>query len=276
MDDLQIDNANNQPEDNPATEPIAAEEATDQAGRQAQGGAPTEKDLFKGTDPNKLPPEIRGHYDSMLKDYRDKTAKLSETIKSEVSKAVSQYRQKADEYDTITSQDEFVSKWNEYVNSLNTAREDKDPKLAAFEDRIREMERKEELREMEKLTDAFASAVDDKGQKVNGNFDRLNDIVIGKSGENDYSLLRACIELSGEKTPERKLSKGYQMANRIFTDIFELGRKAGIGRIQEKVMNGTQPPSNADGIDVSFTEKRPRSAREAMAMARRGQVVSRD
>lgn len=276
MADLENDNTETEVVDNPATEPATKENVTVQDGGQDQGGSPTEEDLFKGVDPNKLPPEVRGHYDSMLKDYREKTAKLSETRKAEVQKEVEAYRQKAELYDSISAQEDFVKQWNEYVQGTTAETlESQDPALSKLEKEVKEMKQKEAIREMEKLTDAFADAVDDKGEKVNKNFDALNEITIGKAGDSEYSLLRACIDLSTGKTPEEKLVNGYKAANEIHDKIFEAGRKAGLGRVQSKVQNGTQPPSNSGGADMSVTEKRPKNAAEALAMARRGQVVSR-
>jgi len=139
------------------------------------------------------------------------------------------------------------------------------------------MEQKIQLTELSKVTDSFAEAVNEKGEKIHPDFDRLNEFVIGKAnGSEEYSLLRACIELSPGKSPQERLTMGYKAAKELHDKIFEEGKKAGMGRVQAKVLNGTNPPSLSSGDVLSVTDKKPKNAREALAMARRGQVVSRD
>lgn len=248
---------------------------------QAQGAAPTE-DLFKGVDPNRLPPEAKAHYDSMLRDYREKTAKLSETIKSESAKAAEAYKAKAEFYDEVAAQEEFVKMWNEYVQKAGNPQPEQagDPKLNQMEAKLQEMSQKMQLQEMAEVTDAFASAVDEKGAPLHPDFDDLNMLSIGQvqtaSGAEDFSLLRACAQLADGKTPQEKLANGYKAAKAAHDAIFEKGKKAGMGRLKDKLMNGSIPPSNAGADVLSVTEKKPRNAKEALELARRNIAVSRD
>lgn len=271
------DNPNTAVADNP-TEPANTGSGTSGTDGQAQGGAPDE--IFKGIDPQKLPPELKKTYDSMLTDYRGKTAKLSESIKAEVEKATQSYKSKADMYDSISAQEEFVTKWNEYVQkSQANPNQNGDPVLEKVKAQVDEMNRKMQTQEMEQVTNAFAEAVDDKGVKVHPNFDKLNDIMVGSLKEGDsvegYSLLRAAIELS-PGTPQEKLVGGYKKADEIYKAIFEEGRKAGMGRVRDKILNGTLPPTGGTNDSLTITEKKPRNAREALDMAKRGVIVSRD
>lgn len=283
MEDLANDNSATATLDNPATEPNPAASETGATSRQAAEASPT-GDLFKGVDPNRLPPEARAAYDSMLRDYRDKTGKLSETIKSEIAKATEQYQQKATFYDQIATQEEFVKKWNEYVQEAqskpNGQPSEGDPVLTQMKQQLQEMNQKIVMSEMSQVTDAFAEAIDEKGAKLHPEFDQLNNIMVGSlengSNKDEYSLLRGCVELAPGKSPQEKLANGFKTAKAVYDSIFELGKKSGMGRLQTKVLNSTNPPSNASGDVLSITDKKPKNAREAMDMARRGQMVSRD
>lgn len=282
MNDLATDNPTDVAADNPITEPATPTNGTGTPGGQAQGATPAD-DLFKGIDPNRLPPEIKAHYDGMLRDYRDKTAKLSETIKSEIAKSTESYKSKAELYDQIATQEEFVKQWNEYVQKAQSTPTDQqpgNPELQEMKQKLDEVSQKLQMSEIQEITGAFAEAVDDKGAKLHPDFDQLNNISIGQlqNGREaeDFSLLRACIELSPGNTPQEKLVNGYKTAKAAHDAIFEAGKKAGMGRLQAKALNGSNPPSNSTGDTLSVTEKRPKNAHEALEMAKRNQMVSRD
>lgn len=278
MDDLATDNPNAQVTDNPA-EPVIENNGTGASSGQATEATPTD-DLFKGVDPRKLPPEVKTHYDSMLRDYREKTAKISETTKAEVEKATQAYRDKATAYDQIATQEEFVKQWNEYVQKSQSQTQEQnasDPELKQMKTQLEEMNQKMQLSEMSQVTEAFAEAVNEKGVKLHPEFDQLNTLSVGQlqNGE-DFSLLRACVELAQGSNPQERLANGYKNARSTYNSIFEAGKKAGLGRVQAKVQNGSQAPTNSSGEMLSVTEKKPKSAREALEMARKGMVVSRD
>lgn len=278
---ISADNSGTAVADNPVTEPVNGVNGTGTNGGQASEATPA-GDLFRGVDPNKLPPDVRPHYDSMLRDYREKTGKLSETTKSEVEKATQAYREKASLYDQIATQEEFVKQWNDYVqkSQSNGQQQEGDPALTQMKQQIQEMNQKIQLSEMAQVTEAFAGAVNEKGEKIHPDFDELNQMHVGNvntaKGAEPFSLLRAAIELAPGNTPQERLANGYKAAKQLRDSIFEAGKKAGMGRLQTKVLNGTNPPSNSGGEVLSVTDKRPKSAREALEMAKRGQVVSRD
>lgn len=282
MTDLASDNPGTVVADNPpVAEPAATSNGTGTTSGQATGAAPT-GDLFKGIDPNRLPPEARAAYDSMLRDYREKTGKLSETVKSEAAKAAEAYRQRAEMYDQIIGQEEFVRQWNEYVQKAQAQPGQTSavpPELIQMKQQLEEMSQKIQFSEISQITDAFADAVNEKGEKLNPEFDNLNGIHIGSMQEGDkvenYSLLRACIELSPGNHQE-KLAAGYKTAKAVYDQIFEAGKKAGMGRLQAKLQNASLPPSISTNETITMTERKPKTAREALEMAKRGQMVSRD
>lgn len=265
-----------------SSEPGAGQTGTDTNEGQAQGGAPD--DIFKGIDPRSLPPQAKAAYDSMLKDYRDKTGRLSETIKSESAKAAEAYKSKAELYEQIAGQEEFVKRWNDYVKEKEATTgkppQEGDPALQELKEQFQQMNQKLQQAELSKVTDAFADAMDEKGNKIHSDFDALNGFMIGKlqngKSAEEYSLLRASIELAPGRTPQEKLANGYKSAKALHDSIFEAGRKAGMGRQQAKLMNGSLPPTNSGSDALSVTEKKPKNAHEAMQMARKGIIVSRD
>jgi hypothetical protein len=265
------------------TTPDAQANGTVQPSGDATGqGAPAEE-TFTKVDPRTLPPQLRAAYDNMLRDYKEKTTKLSETVKAESAKAAEAYKQKAEFYDQIAGQEDFVKRWNEYVQQaqgMTQAQQDANPELSAMKNQLQEMSQKMQLTEMSQVTEAFAEAVDEKGQKMHADFDRLNELNLGKlvDGDDaeDFSLLRACIELSPGNTPQEKLANGYKSAKAVYNAIYEEGRKAGLGRIQQKQLNGSNPPTGSGGDGLQITDKKPKSAREALDLAKRGMMVSRE
>ena len=278
------DNSTTTTTDNQATGHVLSAGETSQSNGQSGGQTGHVDELFQGVDVNKLPPELKAQHDNMVKSYRDKTQKLSETTKSEIEKAVSGYRDKAGFYDQIAAQEEFVKQWNDYVQKAQSAAQNgqstSDPVLSQMKQQLQEMNQKIQLSELSQITEAFAGAVTEKGDKINPLFDQLNDIVIGKLGSGDrsesFSLLRGCVELATGNSPQEKLANGYKEAKSVYDSIFEAGRKAGMGRLQMKAANATNPPSGSTGEVLSITEKKPKSAREAIEMARKGIMVSRE
>lgn len=262
-------------------EPPTTTQGTVPTGSDAGQGAPTEEG-FTHVDPRTLPPQLRATYDNMLRDYKEKTTRLSETIKSETEKATQAYREKADFYDQFSSREDAVKWWNEYVQRVKNQEttQEGDPVLSQMKQQLQEMNEKIQISELSQVTEAFAEAADEKGTKLHPEFDNLNNIAIGQLNNGkeaeDFSLLRACVELSPGKTPQEKLANGYKTAKQTYDAIFDAGKKAGMGRLQTKVLNGTNPPSNSMADVLSVTDKKPKNAREALEMARKGQMVSRE
>lgn len=264
--------------DNPSGEPEVQTNGTGANSGQASEATPTD-DLFKGIDPQKLPPEVKSHYDSMLRDYREKTGSISERIKAETARATAAYQKEAEAYRQIAQNEDFVKQWNEYVQKAQSQGQDPntDPKLQALEQKFEEIHQKIQFAETNQVMDAFADAKNEKGVLLHPDFDELNGLSISKdqNGE-DLSLLNLCVKLAPGSNASEKLANGYRQAKLAYNSIFEAGKKAGMGRLQAKVQNGSLPPTSASGETLTVTEKRPKNAREAIAMARQGQVVSRD
>jgi len=286
MSDLTVGNPVSEENGNPNGTATDANGTSNGVGEARQGAATTETFIPEGIDLNTLPPNVRQYVEKinndMVRGFTEKTTKLSETVKAEVAKSLEPYRSKAEQYEQIAAQEEFVKQWNEYVQKSQSQNQNPqnpgDPLLKEMKSQLEEMNMKIQLSEMSQITEAFAEAVNEKGERLHPEFDTLNDIVIGQFGEKSepFSLLRAAVELAQGGTPSEKLANGYKAAKAAHDAIFELGRKAGLGRVQTKIANGTQPASHSLGDTMSVTDKKPKNAREALEMARKGVMVSRE
>jgi hypothetical protein len=248
-----------------------------------QGATGSETFIPQGVDLNTLPPQLRQHIEKinsdMVRGFTEKTTKVSEMVKAETAKAVEAFRQKADFYDAFVQNEDLVKTYNDYVQRMSnqTQTNPNDPTVQ-LQEKLKSIELQLKTSEMEQVVDAFANAADEKGNKLNSDFDKLNSILVGeaqgRNGEkNPYSILRAAIELATGNSPTEKLANGYKSAKAVYDAIFEEGKKAGMGRLQDKARNGTFPPSS---VNAGHTAPgRPKNALEALEFARRGLAPNR-
>lgn len=249
-----------------------------------QSATPSETFLPQGLDINTLPPHIRQHVEKinadMVRGFTEKTSKLSETVKSETQKAVEAYRQKAEFYDQLLTQEEFVKQWNSHVEKVaqSQAAQSDDPAMK-LEKKVQALEAQVMKSATAEAIDAFASTVDEKGAKKYSDFDKLNSIAVteidnGDGTKREVSMLGVAIDAAPGKTIQEKLTNGYNTAKKVYDAIFEEGKKAGMGRVQTKLANGSLPPSVS--APVSGPSRRPRNALEALQFARAGLPVHKD
>ena len=278
MSDLQSPTPGSTSTATPETAPVAAT-GTVQSGGQATGQNAPAQDSFTGLDPATLPPQLKQAYDSMLKDYKSKTTEVAEQRKK-----YSDYddlKQKASFYDQFSSREDAVKWWNEYVQKQsgqqNGQENSQDPIQAKLQELEKKLEAEQQARqraELEEVVSAFATSTDDKGQPMNPNFDALNSVQLGKTPDGDeYSLLRACIDLSGGQNPQEKLVNGYKAAKAIRDQIFEEGRKHGMGKMLSKVRNSTEAPTITSDKQTFNGDAKNLSVREARELAEKGVVV---
>lgn len=279
-DDLTVGNPVGDTTGNPP-DPAAANGTSNQTG-EASGQGATGQDTFipKGLDLNTLPPNLRTQIEKinsdMVRGFTEKTTKLSETIKAEREKAIEAYRQKAELYEQVAGNDEFVKMWNDYVQKQSGQTPDPNDPAGELRKEMQAIKQQLATADTKQMMDAFADAQDEKGNRVNAMFDDLNSVVLGKQGEQEVSLLRVGIQLAPGKNLAEKIANGYKAMKQMHDTIFEAGKKAGMGRVQAKVLNGTNPPSGANGDVPTVTDRRPKSAKEALEMAKKGVMVSRD
>lgn len=263
---------------NPATDPAAVNGTVQTNGEANQQGASVEE-TFGNVDPKTLPPQLRSVYDNMLRGFKEKTTKLSETVKSEVTKATEAYRQKADWYDAALKDEKLVSMINDYVKSLSQASDPSKanipPELQQKLEKVDQLERK--MQETEALTsiNAFAEAKNEKGELLRPDFDKYHSIVIGTHPQaGEYSILRAAIELAPGETPQEKMENGYKAVDAVYKAALEEGKKIGMGRVQTKAQNASFSPSSVAATGTA--PHRAKNALEALDFARRGLVPAKD
>ena len=250
-----------------------------QATGNANGQSATGSESFvpRNVDLNTLPPQVRAYVDEvnkqMVRGFTEKTTKLSETVKSETAKAVEAYRQKAEFYDQIAQQEEFVRMWNDHVQKASNPSPNTYPtqqKLQQMEQKQAEIEMKVRTAETLEVINAFAEAKNEKGEKLHPDFDKLSAFKIGthqKSGE--YDLLRAAIELAPGNSPHQKMENGYKAAKATYDAIFEEGKKAGMGRVQQRAQNGSFAPTGTTNA-TGTAPRRAKDALEALQFAKQG------
>lgn len=263
----------------PTTGTAGVENGNGQPNGQANGQSAAGSESFvpKNVDLTTLPPHVRAYVDEvnkqMVRGFTEKTTKLSETVKSETAKAVEAYRQKAEFYDKIAQEESFVKMWNDHVQRASQPDPNADPtqqKLNDFERRQQEIEVKVRTAETLEVINAFAEAKDEKGAKIHPDFDKLSGFKLGthqKSGE--YDMLRAAIELAPGNSPQQKMENGYKAAKATYDAIFEEGKKAGMGRVQQRAQNGSFAPSGTN-VTTGTAPHRAKNALEALQFAKQG------
>lgn len=256
-----------------------------QTNGEANGQSATGSESFvpKNVDLNNLPPQVRAYVEEvnkqMVRGFTEKTTGLSEKVKSETTKAIEAYRQKADWYDAATKDEKLVSMINDYVQKLQTAPDPTKasipPELQQRLEKVDQIEMRLKTAETLEVINAFADAKDDKGNPIHPDFDKFSGLKIGTHAKaGDYDLLRASIELAPGNTPQEKMENGYKAAKATYDSIFEEGKKAGMGRIQQKARNGNFSPSSV-GNASGTAPRQPKNALEALEFARQGLAPNR-
>lgn len=259
--------------------PAASSAGTIQpAGEAGQGATGAENFLPQGVDLNSLPPAVRAELDrinkEMVRGFTAKTQKLAEDQKKYGD--YDTLKERASLYDQIAQQDEFVNQWNDFVKKQGAPPDQAnaaDPNHE-IKKQLEQMQTKFQEIELKEFVDAFAAAKDEKGQDMNPDFDVLNGIQMGKNQQGqDYSLLRACVELSQGASPQDRVKMGYQAARKIRDQILEEGRKQGMGKMLSKVRNSTEAPTITSDKGVFTGDPKSLTTREARELAEKGIVL---
>ena len=96
MEDLTNSNPENGSSATMTTSPEATTGTVQANGDAGQSqGAPIEE-TFTKVDVNTLPPQLRESYNNMLRDYKQKTTQIAETVKSEVARATEALKTKSE------------------------------------------------------------------------------------------------------------------------------------------------------------------------------------
>ncbi len=207
-------------------------------------------------DPSKLPPELKSSYDSMLSDYRKKTAEIANQRK-EYEAAV----EKAKQFDMLASDQEIVAMVNKKYAQPQTNEvapynnEYIDPVVA---ERLSKLESELTVRDARLVVKDFQSQHDD--------FNDYKDLITG------YVQLNPP-KNNSEKEMQRVLEAGYNYFKGLKEQWRGEGKKEGLQRVAEKASQTTLAPSPA--VPGAFTgEAKKLSVADAVELARKGQRVN--
>jgi hypothetical protein len=221
------------------TTPVASPTPSD-AG-QSGTAAPVEETLGN-IDPKTLSPELKQKYDSMLVDYKKKTAELADKRKDYESVS-----EKAKLVDMITSDPEFVTWWNNKYSSGQAQ-----PQAPTYVDPA--------LKQEVDTLKASLLLKDFKAQHPD--FDDLD----------KDSLITGYVQLNPPKSERewsKTLEKAYAYASDLRNRWKEEGKKEGLTRVEEKAKQSTLPPSSTSPNTFQGDTKKL-SVAEAIDMAKRG------
>jgi hypothetical protein len=235
-------------------EPTAATPVIQEPVQSAPVAPPTHSDTGAGTaepveetlgniDPKSLPPELKQKYDSMLGDYKKKTAELANQRKDYETVA-----ERAKLVDMITSDPEFVTWWNNKYSSGQAQPQGQpsyaDPALKAEVDTLK------------------ASLLLKDFKAAHPDFDDLD----------KDSLITGYVKLNppqSEREWQKTLDKAYAYASDLRNRWREEGKKEGLTRVQEKSAQSSMPPSSTAPNTFQGDNKKV-SVSEAIDMAKRG------
>ena len=250
------------PTANPTPEPVAQPGTVQPSGQPGQSVPAEER--FGDVDPNTLPPQLKSIHDNMLKGWKEKTTKLSEERKK--YEGHDAYKQKAEMLEKLQANQDFVRLWNEHVQKAQGNTDGKaDPNIQA---KLQEIETKLQRQEIDGMVKTFREMKDDKGEPMHPEFDALQGVELGTTAQGDkYNLLRACVELAQGNSDQEKLMNGYKNAKAIRDQIFEEGRKHGMGKMLTRVRQSTEAPGITSEKTSFNGDPRKLSVQEARELA---------
>ena len=228
-----------------------------------------------GVDLAKLAPEVRAEIERINKDMvRGFTAKTQELAGERKKYAdYDSLKEKASSYQQFAENEEFVKRWNAYVEETAGKNGSPDPAVESLKKDVAEMKTNAQKMELMTAVEAFADAKDEKtGEKLRPDFNKLDEVKIS----DNLSLLSASIQTAQGKNPLEKLQNGYANAKKVFDEIFESGRKAGLERIGQKLRNGSEMPTGSITGGVFTGDPKKITVSQAMDLAKKGVTVPRD
>lgn len=236
-----------QPVPNVGTTTVSKETTPVSGEAGSNGEAATKDDSFTQLDPNSLPPELKSKYDSMLSDYKKKTAEIAEQRRQYES-----YTDKVKFADMVTSDPEFVDWFNKkYSSDAQNHNNNEVPEPIAIK------------RELDTVK---ASLVVKDFKQGHPDFDQLD----------ADGLISGYVRLNpptSERDWTSTLKKAYEYAKSTRDKWVDEGRKEGLQRVSEKANSSTIPPSSTPAPAYSGDPKNM-SVSEAVALAMKGIRIS--
>lgn len=252
-----------------ASEAVSSPEGSTQAqGPQATGQGEA-AESFTNIDPKTLTPELRTVYDNMYRGFQEKNRGMAE-----VRKQASEYKEKADIYDELSRDDQFVSYWNNPKAQKQPAATpeaesvDNDPEteVRTLKNQVSDLQKSQQRNDTDRFIDSYAMETDKDGNLLRPEFRKLTDNGL-------VPMFFAQDPSKTQKDRKIKLAKAYTRAVDFVNGIREEGRKAVLPEIQSKANQTVEEPSVATGASYSGPDPKKLTTREAFEMSKRGQFV---
>lgn len=276
-----------EPQDKAGTVTDVSDVNVSDAGLPEDQGAPDA--TFSQVDPQTLPPELKSKYDSMLSDYKKKTADLAQQRREAQASL-----DKAKLYDQIASDEAFVTYWNNLSQKEHQKEQQRQPdgqprELAGFQ--LSEQDYQKAFESPQGLADVLQRAIVSVNENLKNEIKTVQqENLVRKAGEfiNEFSTRPEYSEFKKlnkhgfityqlranpaktEKEWEPRLKWAYDNAKKVYSDIYQEGYQAGLGRMTEKTKGSTMVPSA--GADKFYAGGDPKklTVREALELATKG------
>jgi hypothetical protein len=258
----------------PETEPINQSNGTAPTGSDApkvEQTAPAE-DTFTSVDVKSLTPELKSKYDAMLTDYKKKTTEAAEIRKSSEAKLkqVEDYIQNPEfqrVYQSLNSAQKAEVRQDTGITEeeFNRAFENKE-NFAGFVQKVAKISSAQSQQE---VTDLKASLMVKDFRQTHPDFEKLNKYqFITKQLQTDPRA-----HGNDANQWNQALNDAYSNAQRVYNEIVEEGKRQGMERIQQKVAQSTEPPTNTPSSVNPFGDPKNWTTAQAIAAARQGYRV---
>lgn len=243
---------------------------------EAPGEAAPSEETFLSGDVKSLPPELRKHYDNMLRDYKKKTGEIADV------------RKKADFFDQLSKDQRVV----EFVNKLSRGEQDAEKQLEKAKQEIElsdeEFEKglsskSEFLKMMSKVAresnaDLQTKLEETRAQLMETKKAESIDAFAEQGHQDIYDLENyGFISYQFRVNPQMRLEDAYANAKQVHDDIykkgFEKGRADLQASMQKKIAASTEKPTASPGAAYTGPDPKKLTAAEALAWARKGVVV---
>jgi hypothetical protein len=245
-------------------------------------GTPAE-DTFSSIDPKTLPPELQGLHKQLQADYTRKTQNaaelrkkaeaydkmLAEQSSQEESKPLSKAdaarkEQLEEEIGFEISDDEFNKAFESKEGFLKFLQKSVVAFNADSQKKISQLEKTQQVNRAKEIIDEFAEETDPTtGQKIRGDFDEMD----------SHGFITYQLRLNPPKTEaefQTRVAEAYTNAKRVYTDIYEKGRKDAMEAIKKKAASSMEMPTQSPQNAYTGGDPRKLSVGDAFALARKG------
>jgi hypothetical protein len=230
--------------------------------------APSE-DTFTSIDVKSLSPELKSKYDAMLTDYKKKTTEAAQ-IRKEAEERLKEVQGVVQDPRFVQAYSQLNSQQKSQVredmgisdDEFNKAFESKD-EFAKF---VQKVARVSTSQSQQEIVDLKASLTVKDFKATHADYDEIN-----KYKFIEYQLRNDPRAQGTDPVQwQSALNDAYSNGKRVMDELIEKGRQAGLERIQQKVSQSTEPPTDMGSGESPTGDPRNWTTAEAIANAKRG------